>query len=160
VQPSEPDFDEPVLEEPPEFIAYESVQSREQASSEPVEMIHRIRAELERQKRGVLITALEDAQSVVADADRLIATYRCEDQLSKMLRNSDEVFRDIGQRLIGKPLIIEIRTSGDEPLVNATRLAKEKQRARVNANPALRLVVDNLGGEIIDIRSRNTSSDE
>ena len=102
-------------------------------------MIHRIRAELERQKRGVLITALEDAQSVIVDADRLIATYRCEDQLSKMLRNSDEVFRDVGQRLIGKPLIVEIRTSGDEPLVNATRLAKEKQRARVLADPAVRL---------------------
>jgi DNA polymerase-3 subunit gamma/tau len=160
VQDSEPDFDEPVLEEPPEFTAYESLQSREPASGQPEEIIHRIRAELERQKRGVLITALEDAQSVVVDADRLVATYRREDQLSKMLRNSDEVFRDVGQRLIGKPLIVEIRTSGDEQPVNETSLAKEKQRARALANPAVRLVVDNLQGEIIDIRSRNTSSDE
>jgi DNA polymerase-3 subunit gamma/tau len=160
VQDSEPDFDEPVLEEPPEFTAYESLHSREQASGEPGEIIQRIRAELERQKRGVLITALEDAQSVVVDADRLVATYRREDQLSRVLRNSDEVFRDVGQRLIGKPLIVEIRTSGDEPPVNETRLAKEKQRARALANPAVRLVVDNLQGEIIDIRSRNTSSDE
>ena len=160
VQDSEPDFDEPVLEEPPEFTAYESLESREQASGEPGEIIHRIRAELERQKRGVLITALEDAQSVVVEADRLVATYRREDQLSKTLRNSAEVFRDVGQRLIGKPFIVEIRTSGDEPPVNETLLAKEKQRARALANPAVRLVVDSLQGEIIDIRSRNTSSDE
>jgi DNA polymerase III subunit gamma/tau len=157
---SAPDSDEPVLEEPPEFTAYEPLQGPEQTSSEPSTIIDRIRAELERQKRGVLITALEDALTLTVDSDRLIATYRREDQLSKMLRNSADVFRDVGQRLIGKPLIVEIRTSGDEPPVNEARLAKEMQRARALAHPAVRLVVDQLQGEIIDIRSRNAPSDE
>ncbi|MFN7946230.1 MAG: DNA polymerase III subunit gamma/tau [Blastocatellia bacterium] len=110
-------------------------------------------AELERLNRHALVTALEDAQSISYDNGRLTVTMPGDDLFAKRLRDSSAIFREIGQRLFGQPMQIEVVTSG-QGSVRVDEAAQTKARLREEAmnNPAVRMLVEKFRGEVTDVR--------
>lgn len=109
-------------------------------------------AELERLNRHALVTALEDAQSRY-DNGRLIVTMPADNPFAKRLRDSSAIFKEIGQRLFGQPLQIEVVISG-QGSARVDEAAQTKARLREEAmnNPAVRLLIEKFRGEVTDVR--------
>jgi DNA polymerase-3 subunit gamma/tau len=109
-------------------------------------------AELERLNRHGLATALEDAQSSY-ESGRLIVTMPSDDVFAKRLRESGAIFSEIGQRLFGQPLRIEVRIGGEQSVRRDEAAERQAQlRERAMNNRAVRLVVEKFRGEITEVR--------
>jgi len=171
----EPDFPPMVLEEPPEFsesfsrdsFYHQSAAARPQparatttgtspaatARVESGQEVQAVRAELERLNRHALLTALEDAQSISYANGKLTVALPGEDIFAKRLRESSNLFREIGERLFGQPLAIEVITSGQSVVrLDEAAQAKAQLRERALNNPAVRMLIEKFRGEIIDVR--------
>jgi hypothetical protein len=117
--------------------------------------VEAIRAEVQKLNRGLLLTAFEDAQSLEYADGTLIATFASDDVFAKRLRESGALFRDLGERLLGQPLRIEVRikASGAAPArMDAAAQAREQLRERALNNPAVRAVIEKFHGELLDVR--------
>lgn len=163
----------PTYESEPEDTGFEEV-------SEPLEIIEPPRAssrdfssqvklivdELERQNRTALIVALRDASSIDVSNGSLIVTYAQDNVFTKRLRNSQTLFREVGEKVFKQPLNIEIRIkpgaeSKPHGLVPSEARPGEEARSRraeleerALKNPTVRLVKEGLRAEIIDVREK------
>jgi DNA polymerase-3 subunit gamma/tau len=109
--------------------------------------------ELQRLNRGLVLTALEDAQKVEFKDGTIIATFGGEDAFSRRLRESNTLFRDLGERLLGQPLRIEVKISGQvEERVDEAQLKRDQLQQRARENPAVRLLLEQTRGEIIWVK--------
>jgi DNA polymerase-3 subunit gamma/tau len=115
--------------------------------------VEAIRAELQKLNRGLLLTALEDAQSLAYEDGTLIATFASEDVFARRVRDSSTIFRKIGEQILGRPLRIEVRLGGQAlPPADEAAPQRDALRARALANPAVRAVLEKFRGELIEVR--------
>jgi hypothetical protein len=121
--------------------------------------IEAIIAELHRSKKAVIATAMEEARATEFHDDLLIFSFDSESVFSKKIRENTAVFRDIGARLLGRPLRIEVKISGqgDEP-IDAAEVKKRELRQRVLQNPAISMVLEKTRGELLTIKENTPTT--
>ncbi len=122
--------------------------------------VQAILAELDQLKRHSLVTTLEDAQSVSYASGTLTVALPSDDFLAKRLRESSAIFRDLGQRLFGQPLNLEVIINGQNSSQSGARIdeaaeAKAKLHEEAMKNPAVRMLVEQFRGEIVEVRKIN-----
>jgi DNA polymerase III subunit gamma/tau len=183
--PNEPDFPPPVFEEPPGFDDYPPSEpmmpdfalppASPPTFSRAAEMatapaparangqaprvatgreVAAIRAELERRRKNLLVAALEDAQVTFADST-LRAVFPSENAFARRLRESADLFREIGQELFGAPVKVKVDFGGAAAVltpVDEEKLTRERLRAEATQNPAVKAILDAFRGEIIEVR--------
>lgn len=114
--------------------------------------VEAILAELDRLNRGLLVTALEEARDISVADGVLSVRYDRDHAFAHRLRDSQSFFRDLGERLLGAALRVEV--SIGDAAAQADRNAEPKVdplRERALANPAVRRFLDKFRGEIIDV---------
>ena len=123
--------------------------------------VEAIRAEIQRLNRGLLLTAFEDAQSLEYTDGKLVATFASDDVFAKRLRESGAIFREIGERLFGQPLRIEVRLNGQAAPSKVDEAAQARNRLRERAlnNPAVKAVLEKFRGELIEVRELSPSAE-
>ncbi|MBO0799276.1 MAG: hypothetical protein J2P31_10700, partial [Blastocatellia bacterium] len=110
--------------------------------------------ELQRMNRGLVLTALEDAQKVEYNEGVLQVNFAGEDLFARRLRDSNTLFRDIGERLFGRPLRVEVRIESvsQTEQVDEAELARRKLHERAMNNPAVRRLLEQTRGEIVWVK--------
>jgi hypothetical protein len=78
--------------------------------------VEAILREVQKMNRGLVLTALEDAQGLEFHDRALTATFANDDVLAKRVRDSGDLFRDIGLRLFGHPMKVRVRIDPGPPL--------------------------------------------
>lgn len=127
---------------------------------EPAREIKAIRAELERLNRGLLLTALEDAQSLEFADGKLIATFAREDVFAKRVRASGTIFREIGERLFGTPIRVVVNI-GQQPEVarlDETSSPRDQLRERALNNPAVRAIMEKFRAKLVNVQELSSPS--
>lgn len=120
--------------------------------------VEAILAELNRLNRTLLVMAFEDAQVSYASG-KLTFVFASEDVICKKVRESAAVFRELGEKLFGQPLNLEVRIGGEvTQVVDEAAQARAQQLAQANQNPAVRLLLDKFKGEIMSVRPAPTAS--
>jgi len=130
----------------------------EQTSAEPASHGNEITAilnELQRLNRPLVQTALEDAQIEYRNGV-LIATFTQENVLMRRVADSTSLFREIGEKLFGQPIRIEVRTSGQavEQVIDDAEMKRRQLHERAMKNPAARLLIEQTKGEIVWVKEK------
>jgi len=117
--------------------------------------VEAILTEVQRVNRGLVLTALEDAQALEFRDGTLIATFSQDDVFAKRVRDSSQLFRDIGGRLFGQPVKIEVKISGQiEERIDEAELKRRQLRERAMQSPAVRLIIEKTKAEILWVKER------
>jgi DNA polymerase-3 subunit gamma/tau len=164
-----PDFPEIELTEPDEFYEPEFDPSprprpsrevqppSESLSIPPGQEVAAILKEIQKMNRGLVLAALEDAQSLDYRDGVLVIAFAKEDVFVKRVRDSGPLFRDIGARLFGKPMILEVKISGQvEERVDEAEVKRRQLRERATANPAIRLIMEKTRAEVLWIKEKES----
>lgn len=113
-----------------------------------------ILGELRRLNRGLIETALEGAQLQYRPG-LLVVTFGSEDSFAKRIRDSNELFRSIGEALFGTPLRVEVKISGESaPVTSESEQKHDLLRQRAMENPVVRQILDQTRGEITLVSER------
>ena len=122
--------------------------------------VESICAELDRLNRGLLLTALEEAQSIEYAEGRLIVTFGNESVFAARLRDSLSFFRELGQRLFGQPMRIEVRLNeaGAAAAADQAKQTDELLRQRALNNPTVRMFLEKFRGEVVDVTELPTKA--
>ncbi len=125
------------------------------SSVSPGNEITAILNELQRLNRPLVHTALEDAQIEYRNGV-LIATFTRENVLMRRLADSATLFREIGEKLFGQPIRIEVRTSGqaEEQIIDEAEMKRRQLQERALKNPAARLLIEQTRGEIVWVKEK------
>ena len=145
----------PALEKP--------VEEKLEATAPTAELstIERVKAALERQRKMLLVTALEAAQSTVFEESELCVEFAPDarhfrDTLSKADNNKfvRDACREVTGREIGVRIVVKDPTAEGEPLSRDAEERLEKQRLREMAerNPVVQTMLKTFRGEIVDVR--------
>ena len=112
-----------------------------------------IKLELEKRRKPLIVMALEDARVEYHDGN-LIATFVSENMFSKRLKESADLFREIGEQLLGQPLRIEVKLNGEAVVtpVQETKQARETLIESVKGNPAVKMLLETFRGEIVEVQ--------
>lgn len=114
--------------------------------------VETILAELNRLNRTLLVMAFEDAQVSYAPG-KLTFVFASEDVICKKVRESAAIFRELGEKLFGQALNLDVRISGEmTQVVDEAAQSRAQQLADANQNPAVRLLLDKFKGEILSVR--------
>ncbi len=115
--------------------------------------IDAIKKELEKRRKALIAMALEEAKVTIVNGV-LIAQFASEDAFSKRLGDSAPLLREIGEQLLGIPLRVEVKISGEHVVTPAQeeKIAKDKLIERVKNNPGIKALVETFRGEIIDVQ--------
>jgi DNA polymerase-3 subunit gamma/tau len=121
--------------------------------------IEAIIAELQRNNRGLILTALESAE-LEYQPGLLIATFATDDIFAKRVRESSALFQSLGETLFGQPLRVEIRLGGEVRTAanQANRAEEQRERERQQLHeramqiPAVREFLEQTRGEIVWVR--------
>lgn len=112
--------------------------------------------ELQRLNRGLVLTALEDAQNINYQDGLLTVTFGSEDVLARRVRDSSTLFRDIGVRLFERPIRVEVRISGQaEERIDEAEAKRQQLIERAKQNPAVRLILEQTRGEILWVKEKD-----
>ena len=150
------DFSEPVFAPPPSR-ASKPVPKPAATLSTPRHVagneLNAIHAELQQISRSPLLAmAFEEAQVSYAPG-KLTFVFASDDFNAKKIRESAAIFRDLGERLFGQPLSIEVRLTGEAvAVVDEATQTRARQLAQAQQNPAVRLLLDKFKGEILSVR--------
>lgn len=107
-------------------------------------------------KRGLLLTALEDAQGLEFRDGVLTATFGADDTFAKHLRDGGQIFRDIGARLLGRPINLEVKISGQvEERIDEAELKRRSDHERAAQSPAVRLIMEKTKAVILSVKSKD-----
>ena len=107
-------------------------------------------------KRGLVLTALEDAQSREFRDGVLTVTFGSDDTLAKRVRDSGPLFRDIGARILGRPVSVVVKISGQvEERIDEAELKRRNERERATQNPAVRLIMEKTRAELLSVKSKD-----
>jgi len=151
-----------VFDEPPDFGDFEPEAVSESVlegapapPAKPGDGLAAIRAGLEQLNRQLLLTALEEAQSLAYEGGHLVVTFAGEDQFSRRVRDSGAIFRDLGERVFGRPISLEVKLSGGgAPPVDEAGEERARARERALENPTVRLLVEKFRGEVVEVRPK------
>jgi DNA polymerase-3 subunit gamma/tau len=162
--PDFPDFDlmatDDLVEAEPVFSPRPAPASRPQPqpSTSPLSggrEVEAILTEVQKMNRGLVLTALEDAQSLEFRDETLIAIFGNDDLFAKRLRDSGQLFRDLGQRLFGRPVKIEVKISGQvEERIDEAEMKRRQLRERAMQSPAVRLIVEKTKADILWVKEK------
>lgn len=109
-------------------------------------------AELNRMNKTLLAMAFEDAQVSYAEG-KLSFVFASEDIITKRVRESAPLLRDLGARVLGQPLTVEVQISGEvTQVIDEAAKARAELHEKARQNPAVRKVLDTFKGEIISVR--------
>ncbi|MGE0103473.1 MAG: DNA polymerase III subunit gamma/tau [Blastocatellales bacterium] len=163
-----PDFPEPDLSEPDYIDDYVPgkgpARPAPPAHRPPVEKPHvpegleveAILNELQKRNRGLVLTALEDAQKLEFRDNTLHATYGAEDMFVRRIRESGTLFRELGESLFGRPILIEVTISGQvEQRVDEAVAKRQQLIDRAGSNPAVKLILEQTRGDIVSVKERS-----
>jgi DNA polymerase-3 subunit gamma/tau len=115
--------------------------------------VEAILKEVQRLNRGLVLTALEDAQKVEYQDGVLNVTFASEDLFARRVRDSNALFREIGERLFGRPMRVEVLVSGKtEERVDEAELARRQLHERAMKNPAVKRILEQTRGEIVWVK--------
>jgi DNA polymerase-3 subunit gamma/tau len=148
---------------PPEQEPAENTPSPYFAADAPP--IDRLKAVLEKQRKMLLVTVLESAQSTVLDAAEFYIEFAPEsrhfrDTLARP--ENIKILRDACQEVTGKETGVRIAVrdpqAQDQPLSREEeeRLAKQKLRTSAESNPIVQEMLRKFRGEIVDVRRVET----
>jgi len=116
--------------------------------------VEAILKEIQKLNRPLVMTALEDAQLEFRDGT-LTVTFGADDVFTKRVRDSHQLFREIGERLFGQPIKLEVRISGQvEERIDEDELKRRQLRARAMQSPAVRLIIEKTKAEILWVKER------
>lgn len=114
--------------------------------------VEAILAELDRLNRGLLVTALEAAQQISCVDGLLTVTFAGDHAFAHRLRDSQSFFRQLGERLFGAPLRVEVRLGGGAAASAEAQAPKvDPLRERALANPAVRRFIEKFRGDVIEV---------
>ncbi|HKQ72471.1 MAG TPA: DNA polymerase III subunit gamma/tau [Blastocatellia bacterium] len=150
------------LYEPEAFRSTGQPPSRE-ANTQPSDVsviagreVEAILNEIRKMNRGLVLTALEDAQALDFHEGTLAITFGNDDLFAKRVRDSGQLFRDIGARLFGKPVSLQVKISGQvEERIDEAELKRRGLRERAMQNPAVRLIVEKTRAELLWVKERD-----
>lgn len=119
----------------------------------PGQEIGAIKMELEKRRKPLIVMALEEAR-VAYEEGKLIATFASENAFSKRLKDSADLFREVGEYLLGQPLRLEVKLNGEAVVtpLQESRQAREKLIESVKDNPAVKMLLETFRGEIVDVQ--------
>lgn len=127
------------------------------ASAPRVNEVAAILQELQKLNRGLVLTALEDAEKLEYSDGMLKVVFKSEDLFARRVRDSNTLFRELGERLFGRPLKVEVQI-GEGPAeperVDEAELARRQLHERALKNPAVRRLLDQTRGEIVWVKER------
>jgi hypothetical protein len=152
-----PDFD---LSEPMDFSEPDAPPAPRVSSAAPLPTpanseIDAILHELQRMKRGLVAMAIEDAQAREYRDGRLFVTFGSEDVFAKRLRESANLFREIGDRIFGRPISLEVKISGQiETQMDETELKRRQRHELAMRNPAIKLILEKTRGELLSVTEK------
>jgi DNA polymerase-3 subunit gamma/tau len=134
-------------------VARPSTAAAPSPSVTPGHEIGAIKMELEKRRKPLIVMALEEAR-VEYNNGKLTATFANENTFSKRLKESSDLFREIGEQLLGQPLRVEVRLNGEAVVtpVQESQQAREKLLESVKNNPAVKLLLETFRGEIVDVQ--------
>ena len=148
-------FDEPQPSYVPEPVQRPIVKSgaAPRAPVTPGREIGAIKVELEKRRKPLILMALEEARLEYHEG-HLTVTFAGESMFSKRLKESTDLFREIGEQLLGQPLRIEVKLNGEAVVTPAqeTKQARETLIESVKSNPAVKLLLDTFRGEIVEVQ--------
>jgi DNA polymerase III subunit gamma/tau len=148
-------FDEPQPRYAPEPTSRTAPQpvAAPRPTVKPGYEIGAIKLELEKRRKPLVVMALEEAQIAYQDG-HLTATFASENMFSKRLKESADLFRDIGEHLLGQALRIEVRLSGETVVtpVQESKQARETLIETVKSNPAVKMLLETFRGEVVDVQ--------
>ena len=162
-----PEYSSFDLTEPENFYEEEEIKSavkpppREMKQSEaPViagREVEAILNEIQKMNRRGILTALEDAQALDYKEGTLSVTFGNDDVLAKLVRDNGQFFRDIGGRLFGRPINLEVRISGQiaEERIDEKELKRRSLKERAMQNPAVRLIVEKTRAELLWVKEKD-----
>jgi DNA polymerase III subunit gamma/tau len=123
--------------------------------------IERVKSVLERQRKMLLIPALDAAQTIVFEESELCiefapAARHFRDTLSKADNNKfvRDACREVTGREMGVRIVVKDPSAEGEPLSRQDEQRLEKQRLRemAESNPSVQTMLKTFRGEIVDVR--------
>jgi DNA polymerase-3 subunit gamma/tau len=144
----------PALEKP--------VEEKLEAAPPPAELstIDRVKAVLEGQRKMLLVTAIESAQSTVFDESELCiefapAARHFRDTLSRADNNKfvRDACREVTGREMGVRIVVKDPAADGEPLSreDEERLEKQRRRAKAESDPNIQIMLKTFRGEISEL---------
>src|SRR5262249_49990446 len=134
---TEPDglYESEVVQAPRQPAPRETQTQSGGVSITPGQEVEAILKEVQKMNRGLVLTALEDAQGLEFRDGALTVTFGIDDVLAKRARDSGQLFRDIGQRLFGRPVDLVVKISGQvEERIDDAELKRRGLRERAMQN--------------------------
>ncbi|HEV2666778.1 MAG TPA: DNA polymerase III subunit gamma/tau [Blastocatellia bacterium] len=117
--------------------------------------VEAILKEVQKMNRGMVLTALEDAQGLEFSDGALTITFGNDDVFARRVRDSGQLFRDIGQRLFGRPVNLVVKISGQvEEQIDEAELKRRGLRERAMQNPAVRLIMEKTRAELLWVKEK------
>jgi hypothetical protein len=156
--PTEPeDLYEPETIPPPTQLPPGEIQTESSAVSVTAgREVEAILKEIQKMNRGLVLTALEDAQGLEYRDGVLAVTFGNDNVLARRVRDSGQFFREIGERLFGKPVNLEVRISGQaEERIDEAESKRRSLRERARQNPAVRLVMEKTRAELLWVKEKD-----
>ncbi|MGH9752542.1 MAG: DNA polymerase III subunit gamma/tau [Blastocatellia bacterium] len=158
VHPTEPDdLYEPEAAPSPRQLTPREAQTESVAA--PITAGREVEAilkEIQKMNRGLVLTALEDAQRLEYRDGLLVVTFGNDNVLAKRMRDSGQFFREIGERLFGKPVNLEVRISGQiEEQIDEAESKRRNLRERAMQNPAVRLIMEKTRAEVLWVKEKD-----
>jgi DNA polymerase III subunit gamma/tau len=131
-----------------------AVESSSASDRTELNEVEAILKEVNRLNRGLVLTALEDAQKVEYQDGVLHVTFASEDLFARRVRDSSTLFREIGERLFGRPMRVEVLISGQaEERVDEAELARRQLHERAMKNSAVKRILEQTRGEIVWVKN-------
>jgi len=145
----------PALERP--------IEEKLEATAPPAELstIERVKSVLERQRKMLLIPALEAAQAIVFEENELCiefapAARHFRDTLSRADNNKfvRDACREATGKEMGVRIVVKDQSAEGEPLRrdDEARLEKQRLREMAESNPTVQTMLKTFRGEIVDVR--------
>jgi DNA polymerase-3 subunit gamma/tau len=126
------------------------------ASITPGQEVDAILKEIQKMNRGLVLAALEDAQGLEFRDGALTITFGNDDVFAKRVRDSGQLFRDIGARILGQPINLVVKISGQvEERIDEAELKRRGLRERATQNPAVRLIMEKTKAELLWVKEKD-----
>ena len=122
----------------------------------PGREVEAILKEVQKMNRGLVSAALDDAQTLEFSDGALTITFGNDDVFAKRVRESGQLFRDIGARILGRPINLVVKISGQvEERVDEAELKRRGLRERAMQNPAVRLITEKTRAELLWVKQKD-----
>lgn len=145
---------------PPAVTAAAAAPAVDLAALDSAALLAKLCAGLEARREMLLVTQLEAARDLRAEAGALVIEFAPEKKSSgKLVADAAKLLREVCREQFGvelAPRVAVQETAADSPLQLQQAAARTQQAARhaeIAAHPLVRRMLETFGGEIVEIRS-------